>query len=131
MLIEAKELRVGNLVFENTYNMSNGNYEGVPVVANGNIIKTIELSPTLHAYSPIPLSPDILLKCGFEKRDNGISIDYHIGINEITKDWLFYIVWIDGFQYPFYKNGRHEIKYLHQLQNLYHSLTGSELNINF
>ena len=32
--------------------------------------------------------------------------------------------------YPFYINGYHEIKYVHQLQNLYFALTGEELEIN-
>jgi hypothetical protein len=71
----------------------------------------------LH-IEPIPLTPDVLERLGFEKRDNDTSVDYHIGFNEVTHDWLFYITWIKDFEYPFYRNGKHIIKYVHTLQNI-------------
>lgn len=124
-MIQAKDLRAGNLVFENTFNMGNGNYEGVPIVVNGNIIKTIELSPTLHAYSPIPLSPDILERCGFVTvNKDKFSDKFAYAFKENEHHFKFYppntLYWHG---YPL------NVEYLHQLQNLYFALTGEELTI--
>lgn len=79
----------------------------------------------LSKIKPIPLTPEILEKAGFKKKD----VDWHIGQNPITHDWLFWVTWLDGYDHPFYRNGYHKIKYVHQLQNLYYCLTGGELNI--
>lgn len=73
---------------------------------------------------PIPLTEDILLKAGFEINYKGFihkyPIDgYKIGLR--TGD--------DGFRYCLNINHSIKIKYLHQLQNLFKSLTGNDLKI--
>ena len=78
----------------------------------------------------IPLTPEILEKCGFEIRDQGVCI------TAITKDFLFELIWLKDSVtnevkgYPFYRNGSHVLKYLHQVQNLVHALTGEEITLN-
>jgi hypothetical protein len=69
--------------------------------------------------SPIPLTEEILLKCGF--KDNGQKI---FDIDRFTFRsykgvWsVYYInVWIK------------DLQFVHQFQNLYYVLTGEELNI--
>jgi hypothetical protein len=81
---------------------------------------------------PIPLTPELLVKAGFTKHLSSDKVLYHFfkGENPVTHDWLIDLNWIIGREYPFYKNGYHEIKYLHQLQNLFYSLTGEELEVN-
>lgn len=84
---------------------------------------------------PIPLTEEWLIKFGFEKRESSTCNAWYIGKNEITHDWLFDMVWlhrpelINAPNFPFYRNGRHLIKYVHQLQNLYFALTNEELII--
>lgn len=84
----------------------------------------------LIAYSnpePIPLTPEILEKAGFELLPGGHHYAY--GENPLTHDYMIvvkYSVIINGF---FYQNGHFHIKHLHQLQNLYFALTGQELEI--
>ncbi len=90
---------------------------------------------TLHErISPIPLSGELLVKCGFVLKNEDDFFPYyrikHTRINELVEykfdistigddEWR----WIDGnANVPFY--------YLHQLQNLYFALTNSELPIN-
>lgn len=70
---------------------------------------------------PIPLTPEILEKCGFEQANgimlwecNGVQIAYE------TICGYFRI-------YP----RTNKIEYLHQLQNLYWCLVGEELEIKF
>lgn len=81
----------------------------------------------LKDCSPIPLSPEILEKCGFVKKGR-----YAIGVGG-------YQVFVNGrIELLQPKKGGpyilafHEVKiaYLHQLQNLYFALTGEELTIN-
>ena len=71
--------------------------------------------------TPIPLTEEILLKCGFEKDRFG---NYSLG--------LFELLYNDIIGFRFSMEGQwcyEEIKYLHQLQNLFYSLCGKELEI--
>jgi hypothetical protein len=87
-------------------------------------------------FEPISLTEGWLRKFGFECRESTAAKEYYLGLNNVTNDWLFSIVWLDkpeSFGYPnapFYRNGRHTLYYVHQLQNLYFALTGEELTID-
>ena len=63
---------------------------------------------------PIPLTEEWLVKFGFE-----------IHIVEMVFG-NFYLK-INGDHFEYYCNNRVELKYVHQLQNLYHALMGEEL----
>jgi len=77
--------------------------------------------------SPIPLTPEWLERLGFEKRESGVCYEWWNGINEVTHDWLVSITEMKDNGQFFYRNGKHTIKYVHQLQNLFFALTGEEL----
>jgi len=72
-------------------------------------------------YEPIPLTEDILLKCGFK----GIALPLYLNTGYFEFVWrkeLFLDVegqWLSI-----------NCHYLHQLQNLYFALCGEELKIN-
>ena len=76
---------------------------------------------------PIPLTPEILEKCGFKKHEFG---------DGYLKNKIYYILPMRiGFDFCIlYSITEHKkinlkyIEYVHQLQNLYFSLTGEELN---
>jgi hypothetical protein len=75
----------------------------------------------LDDLQPIPLTEDILLKCGFEcfEFDNGQPNQYRFKSRLIViRDNVF----VDY-------GSSVKILYIHQLQNLYFALTGEELNI--
>lgn len=84
--------------------------------------------------NPIPLTPEILDKAGL-KRGNWI---FKEGEYMLTEDIyinytcnIYYKYWEgDGDQGGIETKTFCEIKYLHQLQNLYFALTGTELEIN-
>ena len=84
-----------------------------------------ELYFLYESAHPIPLTPEILEKCGFEQ------------------DWV--VVGEDREEFAIWKKGSIifnqrleasvgwddvDIKHLHQLQNLYFAMTGKELNYN-
>ncbi len=81
---------------------------------------------TYESLKPIELTEEILLKCGFKVENGEYLIAYH------DKDLSFQIHSRDRINYWLsnYKNGFTAIKHLHQLQNLYSALTGTELKIN-
>lgn len=85
---------------------------------------------SIHGIQPIKLTEEWLLNFGFDKRiTENHSVQYFIGENPITRDWLFDILWLKEYSYPFYRNGFFKIRYVNQLQNLYFALTGEELEL--
>ena len=107
------ELRIGNLVI----------YGGSVVKMNLHEFTHFLRFP--ETYTPITLTEEILLKCGFEKREDG---DYNLFKNSevdivICSDFSSWKC--DGINFSV-----NYIKHLHQLQNLYFALTGEDLEIN-
>lgn len=77
----------------------------------------------LDDISGIPLTPEILESCGFEK--HAASTYAHINQN---LSYVFKISHIgDGKWYSINTTANIPTKYLHQLQNLYFALTNEEL----
>jgi hypothetical protein len=87
----------------------------------------------------IPLTPEILEKCGFKKwgrDDMPRTLSYELGSMQIFPSNTFCD--FDGYGFLHYKlpnpidgkdeSARFKFKHLHQLQNLYYALTGNELN---
>ena len=91
-----------------------------------------EYKPSKHQFyaEPIPLTEEWLLKFGFEKGWN--QYDKH---DYYAKDCWGKIRIDNGYLEPaeyYFLDGirdSYKIKYIHQLQNLYHALTGEELKV--
>ena len=116
-LIAANELRIGNLYNDN----------GVFKKASPSTIEEVWNAPRSWCKA-IPLTEDWLLKFGFEK-----FLNQYKKITDVSKDTFknipFIILFLDNqFQYDDLRL-RTNIKYVHQLQNLYFALTGEELTI--
>lgn len=132
-MLNASELRIGNLVFSDTepsnpivtileilQGYANTSYKEYPA----EIAKNSILYNRLH---PIPLTPEILEKCGFVKDRNG----WHMPETQFSLTEQFYPCWLDRMLWPqdISDFKRQSLQYLHQLQNLFHALTGEELKI--
>jgi hypothetical protein len=132
--MKANELRIGNFVNRmGVITHINGINKGV----NHYTIRTPRFRLiTTEQIDPIPLTEEWLKRFGFEVRESSTAKEFYIGENEITHDWLFSVVWLEKPELikapnaPFYRNGRHTIYYVHQLQNLFFALTGEELTLN-
>lgn len=125
-MIQANELRIGNWFLE----------FGIPTQADGrfiDILQNIQLrNKTAIDISAIPLTPEILLKCGFEKKETTKQYGWYITVGERELCWCY----ADYISLEF-KDGQLDdfggtikdinCKHLHQLQNLYFALTGEEL----
>jgi hypothetical protein len=115
MKLEAKDLRIGNLV----------------------CIHSIKLQMCIEDFNfredffkPIPITEEWLLKLGFKYSDyyNNYRImagDYHNSVQLRDGKWLYNGDISDASCY-----GIREIKYVHTLQNLYHALNDEELTLN-
>jgi hypothetical protein len=75
---------------------------------------------------PIPLTPEILEAGGFENRANGIYKNDLFNICRFENNKYFLC---NPFGTEIYSPMK-LIEYLHQLQNLYYSLMGKELEVN-
>lgn len=118
-MIDKKDLRIGNWVDIFT----DLNMAGKKSVRTGAIRDGAELDK--KEFEGIPLTPEILEKCGFIKSEtNEFYVNNALWL-EATP--LVTPIYCDGTGFKRYI-GRH-IKYVHQLQNLYYALTGEELEI--
>ncbi len=150
--MEAKELRIGNWVNCQKRNMrvetidetginceiSGGYYVGDTEKDYSGYFKDEWFANAL--VSPIQLTPDLLIKNGFTE-DNSV----HLWLN-LQTHYLELITAMDGY-YPVYvqipemnseiqpyfplRVSLARINYVHQLQNLIYTLTGTELTIKF
>jgi hypothetical protein len=140
-MIDVKELRIGNWIFEEAALSDSLSYCMVESISKDTIdvVKNNGLSVTTRCYycRPIPLSPEVLMACGFENDyseswtiKNGAH--YKEGttfftINFFTSKFQFSIgTGSENTDYVFLKIPQS----LHQLQNLYFALTGKELEFS-
>lgn len=126
-MITANEIRLGNMV-EIYKGAKTGFINNCQVISiTGSSINDYDIDD-IHG---IPLTAEILIKCGFIKDDDLLSDFYILDLGRKffridTKDLsIFYVsdVGMDGIILEA------DIDYLHQLQNLIFILTGNELNI--
>lgn len=144
-MIKREDLRIGNLVFS----AENNEYElagtiKVEKIGPTGINQWADMEIEYEGLSGILLTPEILEKCGFEENMGGWYLEGEIKQNSFSSDdrnfgWCFTLCDVNDDDVHFrlgYSSllindapARH-IKYLHQLQNLYHTLTGEELTVN-
>jgi hypothetical protein len=123
--MNANELRIGNYAI-----VKDAPIEAIIRVRAQHIAEAEEHNPSWFLY-PIPLTLEILEKCGF-KSFRGLHFQLEIGGDSDLH--LTYAI-TDDFYFTIYTQGDQgklpvKTQYLHQLQNLYFALTGNELTVN-
>jgi hypothetical protein len=119
--METNELRIGNLVY------CNGRIETIDLNSFGTQWNNSDGRLLFDEYKPIPLTEEWLVKFGFwydgnqqEARYNISMMGYDCVLIEGKRAFEF---WVDD-EYCLV-----DIKYVHELQNLYKVLTGHDLTI--
>jgi hypothetical protein len=120
-MIQSNQLRTGDIILEGKIQSF---YEHGVHVGFGKCF-------TFYQINPIPLTEEILLKAGFRKtaRPNHIAIKMRsvmmvLLYPKTMGPWQESFCWVyDEYQFT-------ELKYVHQLQNLFNCLSEQELEIN-
>jgi hypothetical protein len=111
--MKVNELRIGNW-----YDQFNNHHK-----ATWATLKQLDEAPKSQLWcKPIPLTEEWLLKFGFERRQIKDLISY-----TLPKLELYQYASNNNKIFFEYADGEVELKYVHQLQNLYFALTGEEL----
>jgi len=126
-MIQANELRIGNLVDILHPISKKWNFERIKAKTIANIEHNPNHDLIVNNIAPIPLTPEILEKCGFKLygKNNWFYIfeeNFSIEYTNYLGEFYYFMC---GYSYSHSK-----IEYLHQLQNLYFALTGNEFEIN-
>ena len=119
-MIDSNEVRIGNLV---NYNDGEYGFDDYVVIIEPHEIhtyRTIAERIKNAELNPIPITPEWLERLGLK----GHSFDFSKVFTISYYDDMVHIEqYSEGpFDLP-------HIKYIHQLQNLYHALTGQELTV--
>jgi len=123
--MKPNELRVSNLVADRGGKILSIDWFDRYKVCQQMIIEGMEVHPITEEFEylqPIPLTPEWLERFGFvaDHENQTLGTYYDHG------DYGVYMMGNEICDY-FYTDTR--LKYLHQLQNLYHALTGTELTL--
>ena len=138
-MIAINELRIGNYVFDWAKRISI-----VDSIHKDEIVRLSsegsykQESFEIKHLNPIPLTGEILLKCGFEYSEvSSVGLKmYDIKAGYYGKNSTLKVSTLDGIEWTWYFVGEYvlmnpqRIEYLHQLQNLYFALTNTELKID-
>lgn len=124
--MKASELRIGNLVNEIATGICAANIYVISFVENANI-----KNHQIDRYTAIPLTEEWLLRFGCRPNEtNDTPVNYWNSDKDFSVD-VETVLSDNGVQNLFYyrlapERSKHLI-YVHQLQNLYFALTGTEL----
>lgn len=133
----SKKLRLGNYIMDSPVNGD----EPLEIEA---IYSNLVIHGDRHIYNdelrPIPITDEWLYKFGFKRGGYDMIEVWHpdkprfvmVGYldNEEDNDYMGWNYNREGTTEEEYGSSRIEIRYVHQLQNLYFALTGEELEIN-
>ena len=130
----ASELRIGNLFQLGLEYLPLVSIDNDRAYANlGCVVRIGDKSVWLGRLDPIPLTEEILLKCGFERsiKENILLSPYEGSQENESFSKMVFSLKDMSFIVNSNNYDSHEVKccYLHQLQNLYFALTGQELKI--
>lgn len=116
----ANELRIGNLVHN-----SHGDIHAIGCNCFHRF-RDPSMDGNHSGFKPIPLTEEILLKCGFEyqKDNNSYQLDSDLGFTIWGRVYSGFNVYVHDVEFG------ETINSLHQLQNLYFSLTQKELEVH-
>lgn len=122
-VLKENDLRIGNFI---KVISSNKTFDSYITQAKGyDIVRIEEKSFTYWNYEPVILTEEWLLKFGFEKIIGSNESNFTNGVYNLFANSL------GELNFYFFKEGDwyQKIDYVHQLQNLYFALTGSELTV--
>lgn len=139
-MVDIKDIRIGNIFTAadmNIFRVDNickdAKKQYVVQMDIEELGQTCKFSRNIEMLEPIPLTPRIIEKCGFEEYVDERCWCYKFLIPSkytINTTPVYFMVYENGTFDPSVFNRFIPIVYLHQLQNIYHDLTGRELPVD-
>jgi hypothetical protein len=129
MALSANEFRLGNLVYYHIEDKMDERkeWDEVSPIDYDDLRCFVEYEDNSE-YKPIPLTEERLLKFGFEKRGHVKFLGEAYQRFVLGRNGIYSVNEI-AYIYEINDHDLCEIKYAHQLQNLYFALTGEELSL--
>lgn len=124
MEIRANELRIGNYI-EKSLKSGQGR-SVVYAIGCQDLVRMVEDTGSFN-YSPIPLTEEILLKCGFKIYKDSMYCGGIGPLGLVKDDGKYFLCAQDDTGYIL--DGAVQIESLHHLQNVYSDLEREELNV--
>lgn len=136
--MDKREIRIGNIVYDSL----NQSYDIVVGINNNDTVDfPFELNNDINFVDGVKISGEILKKLGFEKVSdteeyyvweyNNGDVHKRICLYEFDKMWCINITYSENIRYNAQSLHFRNIKYVHQIQNSYYTLTcGEELEID-
>lgn len=126
-MVQATELRIGNWVRR----LNETNLLKVEMIDSSGNIKFFGLDEHLFdleesGIKPVSLTTEILYNSGFEVYHDNPRLEFFY----VNKAGYYPFFIYSDREGNFYHNENLELKYLHQLQNLFFALTGNELPVS-
>jgi hypothetical protein len=138
--MRANDLRLGNLIYWNILEKKDTIHTVVGIRNEKPQTIPISLGESIEDYKPIPLTEIWLEKLGLIKKNITEGMPQELKQPDIDEDGSIWYNWVQGlFNLEIQSNGEiwfelyshyKHIKYVHELQNLYYSLTGVELSVS-
>ena len=126
-MIAANELRIGNWVLWNgPDHVENAK---ISAISNEEVAFKCGDYGLINEIQPIPLTPEILEKCGLKNGNSELDRNVFYSTNKHLAQFSVNISGSFGIYVGVFIALRSvHLEYLHQLQNIYFALTGEELN---
>lgn len=138
-MIDVRELRIGNVFKTSDCEIFKvgeiyKKEDGVSFVENRVDCNGSLLYGAVEDLQPISITEELLARCGMKECDDACIIRYayrngKFKMNIMICDLKKYILSINDIEKGF-QICNMEVKYLHQLQNIYYDVTGKELDVN-
>jgi hypothetical protein len=139
-MIQANEFRLGNYILLDGKHMARITTITETTITTENVHNKYQDGSSGDAWDttsdfllPIPLTPELLEACGFKhwKFEQEISSFDFYKKSENFELFIVHDAIKNEYQHQtfYYKNRSNPVASLHQLQNLYYALTGTELEI--
>lgn len=139
--MKPQELSIGNIVEVNHYEYGDMFASVTSINDVGDLCLHLlderftkeEYECTMNEVTPIPITEELLEKCGFER--NNDTPPYILDLDKGRRVYMFKITYGWILQYVRYGVGYDEtvskniVMFVHQLQNAYYLVTGKELEI--